>query len=70
MFLYETNRQRLGGFDTSKKFKEVIHMIKGDKGKMPVIMLKSKKRPEKAVMSRTKAAKRHLLANMLKAKTK
>lgn len=45
-------------------------MTKGDKGKMPLSMLDklyfSKKRPKTAIIKRTKAERRHLLADKLK----
>ena len=44
-------------------------MIKGDKGRMPLSML-SKRRTKTASVKRTKAARRHLLADKLKAEPK
>ena len=47
-------------------------MTKGDKGKMPLSMLVyfSKKRPKTAIIKRTKAERRHLLADIKAPKEK
>lgn len=49
-------------------------MIKGNKGRMPLSMLDklyfNKRRPKTAIIKRTEARRRHLLADKLKAEPK